>query len=139
MVFDGLPKTCPIASPPLGKVVAHRVFAFWVGNCQNLELAPFNTCCPTSRQSIGNWVAHAHRSPLRLCSTDQLRPKTYSNTLDASVQRWPVSKLVTSRISCNKRADSPTLESSVDEYVYGFIRNCSYFHECVCFFAYTRR
>ena len=68
--FDGLPKTCPIASPSLGKVVAHRVFAFWVGNCQNLEFAPFDTCCPTSRQSIGNWVVH--RSPLRLWKLDTM-------------------------------------------------------------------
>ena len=49
----------------LAQLVAHRVFAFWVGNCQKLELAPFETCCPTSRQSIANPVAH--RSPLRLC------------------------------------------------------------------------
>ena len=49
---------CPIASPLLAVLVAHQVFAFWVGNCQKLELAPFNTCCPTSRQSIANPVAH---------------------------------------------------------------------------------
>ena len=51
MVFDGLPKTCPIAIPSLAQLVTHRVFAFWVGNCQKLELAPFDTCCP---QPAGN-------------------------------------------------------------------------------------
>ena len=64
--FDGLSKPCPIAIPLLAVLVAHQVFAFWVGNCQKLELAPFDTCCPTSRQSIANPVGH--RSPLPLCT-----------------------------------------------------------------------
>ena len=60
VAFDGLPKTCPIASPSLVLVVvlAHRVFAFWVGNCQTLEVAPFETCVSTSRQLIAYPVAH---------------------------------------------------------------------------------
>ena len=33
-------------------------FAFWVGNSHKLELAPFDTCYPTSRQSIAITVAH---------------------------------------------------------------------------------
>ena len=61
-----IPKTCPIASPPLVVLVAHQVFAFWVGNCQKLEVAPFKTCVPTSSQLIAYPVAHrfttsAHR------------------------------------------------------------------------------
>ena len=41
--------------------VAHRICAFWVGNCQKLELTPFDTCCPTSRQSIANPVPTVHQ------------------------------------------------------------------------------
>ena len=47
-----------IASPPLVVLVAHRVFAFCVGNCQTLEVAPFETCVPTSSQLIACPVAH---------------------------------------------------------------------------------
>ena len=39
MAFNGQSKTCLIASPLLAVLVAHRVFAFWVGTCQKLELA----------------------------------------------------------------------------------------------------
>ena len=58
VAFEGLPKMCPIASSPLVVLVAHRVFAFWVGNCQKLEVAPFETCVATSSQLIAYPVAH---------------------------------------------------------------------------------
>ena len=45
VAFDGLPKTCPIASPLLVVLVANRVFAFWVGNCQS---SPIRDVCPNS-------------------------------------------------------------------------------------------
>ena len=62
MVFDGLLKTYPTASPPLAQLVAHQVFSFWVGNCQKLELAPFDTCCPTSRQLIAKtWYFYVEK------------------------------------------------------------------------------
>ena len=67
VAFDGLPKTCPIASPPLVVLVAHRVVAFWVGNanCQTLAVAPFETCVPASRQLIA-YTQLPTVSPLRL-------------------------------------------------------------------------
>ena len=58
VAFDGLPKTCPIASPPLAVLVAHQGFVFWVGNCRKLEVAPFESCVPTSSQLIAYPVAH---------------------------------------------------------------------------------
>ena len=58
-----------------------------------------------------------------------LKAQTYSETLDASVQRWPVSELVTPRTSCYRHVTSVlvgqrcTLASSVAEYVYGLSVN----------------
>ena len=54
VAFDGLSKMCPIASPLLAVLllVAHRVFAFWVGNCHKLELAPIRYVLPNQHQAI---------------------------------------------------------------------------------------
>ena len=84
VAFDGLPKTCPIASPPLVVlvVVAHRVFAFWVGNCQKLEVAPFATHVPTSRQLIAYPVAH------RFTTTAVYNDPRASNILSTIFPYW---------------------------------------------------
>ena len=55
VAFDGLPKMCPIASPPLVQLVAHR-FCRFLG--RQLEVASFETCVATSSQLIAYPVAH---------------------------------------------------------------------------------
>ena len=66
----------PIPSPPLAVLVAYQVFAFWIGNCQKLELAPFETCCPTSRQPIANRFHHFGCVPV---ITDKMQLVAHDN------------------------------------------------------------